>query len=55
MSNAIIEVNTGFVGGIHEYDTELSIDEWNELSDDEQSDYHRDAIGEYISTNMKED
>ena len=55
MSNAIIEVNTGFVGGIHEYDTELSIEEWDELDDDEQENYHRNAIDEYISTNMKED
>ena len=34
--SVIIEIETGFVCSTHQYDTGLSVEEWNELDDEEK-------------------
>jgi len=35
----IIKVDTGFVGGEHEEDTGLEVEDWNSLTDEERTDW----------------
>ncbi len=46
--NVIIKVDTGFVGGIHEDDTGLTVEEWDSLADDVKQQYIQRAINENI-------
>ena len=48
--SVIIKVDTGFVGGIHEEDTGLTIDEWNDLDDNGKNEYLQGAIDDNIES-----
>ena len=48
--SVIIKVNTGFVGGIHEEYTGLSVEEWMALSDAEKNEYLQGAIDDHIES-----
>lgn len=47
MGNAIIKVDTGFVGGTHEEDTGLTMEEWNGLPNNEKDDWLRDVLNNH--------
>lgn len=44
----IIKVNTGFVGGVHEQDTGLEVEEWKKLSTKLKVELFNDAIENFI-------
>tara|TARA_R110002096_G_C14286825_1_gene697111 strand:- start:180 stop:368 length:189 start_codon:yes stop_codon:yes gene_type:complete len=44
----IIKVDTGFVGATHECETDLSVDEWNALTNKERNDWKLEVIHDYI-------
>lgn len=46
MSEVIIKVNTGFVGGIHEEPTGLSVEEWSALSKGDRNAWMNDVLHE---------
>ena len=48
MSNVIIKIDTGFVGGIHEEDTGLSKDEWLALDQKERNEWMKDMVSNRI-------
>ena len=43
-----IKVDTGFVGAIHEMETDLTVEEWKELTDNERHEIRMEAINENI-------
>lgn len=48
--SVIIKIDTGFVGGIHEEDTGLTVKEWQAQSDKEKNQWLQDATNEVIDT-----
>lgn len=46
--SVIIKVDTGFVGAVHEEDTQMSIKEWNALSDEDKRQWMNDCLHENI-------
>jgi len=46
--SVLIKVDTGFVGGVHEDDTDMSVEEWNALSEKERQDYLIETVWNYI-------
>lgn len=46
--SVIIKVDTGFVGAVHEEDTGLSVDEWNDLDESAKNEYLQGAIDDNI-------
>jgi len=49
MSTVVIKVETGFVGGTHEEDTGLTLEEWNVLTEHQRNQWVQDIINENIS------
>jgi hypothetical protein len=50
MSNVIIRCNTGFVGGIHEEDTGMTVDEWKALPDNGKQEWLQGIIDDNIES-----
>lgn len=48
--SVVIRVNTGFVGAEHIEETGLSVEEWNDLSDEGKREYLQGAIDDTISS-----
>ncbi len=46
----IIRVDTGFVGGFHEQDTGLTVEEWEALNSEAQDEYLSGAIDDFIES-----
>lgn len=47
-----VKIDTGFVGGIHEAELDMSIDEWNELSDNDKYIITQEIINDYIEISV---
>jgi len=43
----VIKVNTGFVAGIHEEDTGMTLEEWNDLSEKDKMGICQEVLNEY--------
>jgi len=46
--SVIIKIDTGFVGAIHEHDTDTTVDEWKALPDKEKQDWITQLVWESI-------
>jgi hypothetical protein len=50
MSNVTIKIDTGFVGGIHEEELDIDLEEWKALDAYDKYDIYRDVTNNYINT-----
>jgi len=48
--SVIIKIDTGFAGAIHEIDTDLSVEEWQKLSDKIKRSWLVDTAWDYIES-----
>jgi hypothetical protein len=53
--SVIIKVDTGFVGGTHEEDTGLSVEEWGELSRGEKNQWLEQAVWDRICVHAEDE
>ena len=53
--SVIIKVETGFVGGTHEQDTGLSVEEWQDLSEDKRNDLCDEFLHECCGSHAEDE
>ena len=51
----VVEIDTGFVGGTHEVETGLTIDDFNSLSDKEKTETLEECVWEKIQAHFKDE
>jgi hypothetical protein len=53
MSNVMIIVDTGFVGGDHEADSGCTLEEWGALTDKEKDGVMNEVLWDFVSVYAK--